>query len=148
MLFPEPDKEQQLKTQAVFNVFLWKELFKKNKKELPKEGLWIQLKNITGIDPATAKNIENKISNWYVEDVKYLPDDFVIVEEDNLEPQFEESKSIALQTDSLLKQTPFSRLSDLGDVKILSFDKYQVSLPKGDLKQEWEKLKQYMDIKL
>lgn len=40
------------------------------------------------------------------------------------------------------------KLNNLVDVEILSFDKYQVLLPKGDLKKEWDKLKKYMDIKL
>ena len=40
------------------------------------------------------------------------------------------------------------KLNNSADVEILSFDKYQIALPKGDLKKEWEKLKKYMDIKL
>ena len=34
------------------------------------------------------------------------------------------------------------------DMETISFDKYEVTLPKGDLLKEWEKLKKYMDIKL
>ena len=30
----------------------------------------------------------------------------------------------------------------------ISFDKYEVILPKGDLSKEWETLKKYMDISL
>ena len=33
-------------------------------------------------------------------------------------------------------------------MEVLSFDRYQIVLPKGDLRKEWEKLKKYMDIKL
>lgn len=34
------------------------------------------------------------------------------------------------------------------DMEVIPFDNYQVILPKGDLKKEWNKLKKYMDIKL
>ena len=33
-------------------------------------------------------------------------------------------------------------------MQTITFDEYEVSLPKGDLKEEWEILKSYMDIKL
>ena len=33
-------------------------------------------------------------------------------------------------------------------METISFDKYEVTLPKGDLSKEWNKLKKYMDIKL
>ena len=96
LLFPEPDREQDLKTQAILNVGLWKELFKKNGKELPQEGLWIQLKNITEVDPATAKKLQNKITNWYLEDMKLVSDDIAIKENDEQEsPQLELRRSSA-----------------------------------------------------
>ena len=33
-------------------------------------------------------------------------------------------------------------------METISFDKYEVTLPKGNLSEEWEILKSYMDIKL
>lgn len=139
LLFPEPEKEQQLKTQAIMNVELWKALFEKNKKDLPKNGLWVQLKNLAGVDPATAKKYENRISNWYTEDMESLPDDFVLDDVDT--EQMEQSEPIRSSTTD-----NNSRLRT--DVETISFDKYEVTLPKGDLSKEWKKLKKYMDIKL
>lgn len=150
LLFPEPDKEQQLRSQAIMNVELWKELFKKNGKALPKEGLWVQLKNIAEVDPATAKKLENKISNWYLEDIAHVPDNIIFPkeqDEDNNQ-QSDTMRSHSLQNTQVTQQIQIPKLNNMNNVEVLSFDKYQVVLPKGDLKKEWNKLKQYMDIKL
>jgi len=148
LLFPEPEKEQSLKTNAIMNVGLWNELFKKNGKKLPKEGLWVQLKNITGDDPATAKKLEDKITNWYLEDMKLVSDDVVIEENNEQSPQSETIRSSSTQGNQMSQQIESSKLNNSSDIEILSFDRFQVALPKGDLKKEWGKLKKYMDIKL
>lgn len=139
LLFPEPDKKQSLTTKAIMNVKLWKELFAINEKELPNEGLWIQLKNIAEVDPPTAKKLEKKIFNWYNEDMKFVSN-YVIIEENteqNSEPQTIRSRS-----------APNKPEIDDGNMEIISFDKYTITLPKGNIKAEWEKLKKYMEIKL
>lgn len=147
LLFPEPEQESHLKIQALLNVGLWKELFKKNKKELPKDGFWIQLKNITDVDPATAKKVENKIANWYTEDMELVSDDLEFIKE-NSDQQPETIRSSPIQDNQMSQQIESSKLNNSSDIEILSFDRFQVALPKGDLKKEWGKLKKYMDIKL
>lgn len=147
ILFPEPDKEQHLKTQAILNVKLWDELFKKNKKELPKNGLWVQLKNITGADPDTAKKAEKKILAWYEIDIELVSEDLALIKENRDQPP-KYIRSSSTQDNQMSQQMESSKLNNSADVEILSFDKYQVLLPKGDLKIEWDKLKKYMDIKL
>lgn len=147
LLFPEPEQESHLKIQALLNVGLWKELFKKNKKELPKDGFWIQLKNITDVDPATAKKVENKIANWYTEDMELVSDDLEFIKE-NSDQQPKTIRSSSIQDNQMSQQIESSKLNNSSDIEILSFDRFQVILPKGDLKKEWGKLKKYMDIKL
>lgn len=148
LLFPEsPDVEQKLKTQAIFNVELWKKIFDKNGKQPPKDGLWVQLKNITDVDPATAKKLENRIYNWYMEDMAIIPDNVEIeIDIDRTEPTT--LRSSTAQEKQMSQQMEIPKLNNSNNVEVLSFDKYQIALPKGDLKKEWEKLKKYMDIKL
>lgn len=76
LLYPEnPELEKKLKTEAIMNVVLWKKLYEKHGKNPPKENLWVSIKNITDVDPATAKKYENRIYAWYTEDVKSYSDE-------------------------------------------------------------------------
>jgi len=140
LLFPESDEtEQELKAKAFFNVTLWKKLFEIYQKSPPKDGLWVQIKNIAEIDPASAKKYENRVYSWYMEDVSGIAEDIVNIEETNVH----KTSSTTLRSSST-RDKHRSRT----DVETISFDKYEVTLPKGDLSKEWEKLKKYMDIKL
>lgn len=149
LLFPEsPEIAQNLKTQAIFNVELWKKIFGKNGKQPPKDGLWVLLRNITDIDPATAKKLENRVYNWYVEDMSIISDDVQIDTNTDQKDSSTTLRSSSTQDKQMSQQMSDPKLNDSLDVEVLSFDKYQIALPKGDLKKEWEKLKKYMDIKL
>ena len=149
LLFPEPDKEQDLKIQAIINVPLWRKLFEKNQRELPKNGLWVQLKNITEVDPATAKKAENRISNWYAEDMELVPEDFVLGDK-NIEqvPQTEPIRSSSTQNTPMQQQLISPPLPSSEDNELIQFGKVSLSLPKKDLKKQWGKLQKYMEIYL
>lgn len=148
MLFPESKEiEQRLKTKAFFNVELWKKLYEKYGKDVPKDGLWVQLKNITEIDPASAKKLENRIYSWYSEDVILVDDQYV--QNPQIESNNDQSESTTTLTSSSVQNIPMSRQrTQSNDRQTIYFDKYEISLPKGDLVKEWEKLKKYMEVKL
>ena len=136
--YPEGNAHQEeLRTKAVLSISLWYELYKKHKKLPPKENFWIQLKNITGMEPKKAQGIQSTVLKWYLEDIAYVQDDSTLVKEDS-DQSSETIKSSTNDNDSRLRI----------DMETISFDKYEVTLPKGDLSKEWEKLKKYMDIKL
>ena len=82
ILYPESDEEKEkMMKKAILNVELWRILFEKNKKQLPQKGLWIQLKNITEVDHATARKYERRIREWYTEDMTLIKDDNLDIEE-------------------------------------------------------------------
>lgn len=148
LLFPEPDKENELRTQAILNVELWQKLFKKYGKELPKAGLWVQLKNMTGIDPDTAKKLENRISNWYTADMELVSDDVVMKEDGEEESQPEDIGSSSTQNNQMKQQSVSLQLQNNEDNELIQFGKVSLVLPKKDLKKQWDKLQKYMEIYL
>lgn len=82
ILYSESDEEKEkMMKKAILNVELWRILFEKNKKQLPQKGLWIQLKNITEVDHATARKYERRIRMWYTEDMTLIKDDNLDIEE-------------------------------------------------------------------
>ena len=136
--YPEGDVHQEeSRTKAILNISLWNELYKKYKKLPPKENFWIQIKNITGMEPKKAQDIQSAILKWYLEDITHVQDNLSLIKEND-------------------DQTPETIRSGLSDnnsrvrtgVETISFDKYEVTLPKGDLAKEWNILKSYMEIKL
>lgn len=145
LLYPENDQIlKKLKTQAIMNVDFWKKIYEKHGKNPPKEGLWVSIKNIADVDPATAHEYENRIYNWYMGDIANITDSEISSASDIANPK--ESKTLSSK-ESNIKQMSQQMLQP-DDIQTIFFDKYQVSLPKGDLAKEWEKLKKYMEIKL
>ncbi len=139
LLFPENDEHDKVsKTNAIFHVPLWKTLYAKYKKNLPSENLWVQLKNITGVQPDESQKAESEIRKWYNEDIAHVSE----------EPLGLGSQSKGLSSTTTQSNQMSQQMAQLNDVQVISFDKYQVSLPKGDLTKEWEKLKKYMEVKL
>lgn len=139
LAYPESQElESQLKTKAVLNVNLWNEIFKKHGKNPPSDSFWVLLKNITGIDPVQAKKIQSLILKWYNEDIANVVEGAMGSESQT--QSLSSTGSQPNQMSQLIVQQP--------DVEVISFDKYKISLPKGDLKKEWAKLKKYMDVKL
>lgn len=134
--YPESDTQQkELRTKSILNISLWSELYKKYKKSPPKENFWIQIKNITGMEPKKAQSVQTQILKWYLDDISHISDGFEI-----------QSKDITLGTP--LDNPMSQQLISSTNTEIISFDRYEVKLPKGDLSKEWKKLKKYMDIKL
>jgi len=144
LCYPDPAKEQVLKNKAILSVSLWNELLEKCGKVPPNNNFWIQLKNIAKAEPNEAQKIENQIKKWYMKDIS-------IVTLDSLgHPILENVENISNNTQDqhLSQSSSQGKQESRTDVETISFDKYEVTLPKGDLLKEWEKLKKYMDIKL
>jgi hypothetical protein len=77
LAYPENDeKEKEFKTQAVLNVSLWKEIYRKYGKNPPSDSFWVILKNIAGIDPSIAKKVESVVRKWYSEDISNISEAF------------------------------------------------------------------------
>lgn len=135
LAYPENEKQEKImKSKAILNVSLWKELYQKFGKSPPADNFWVQIKNITGIEPQEAQGVEKQIRKWYIDDIMYISEDVL---------QSSESK-----TEGLTQNEPNSKPTSQQNMQTIYFDKYQISLPKGDLVKEWEKLKKYMEIKL
>lgn len=66
------DEKNEAVKQAILNIPLWAELYRKFGVNLPKENFWVDLRQITGLEaPDSQKNAE-LVRNDYMEDVKYL----------------------------------------------------------------------------
>ncbi len=147
LLHPRDDAEKKLTlTKSVLNIPLWKEIYQKHGKKPREDNFWAVLMDITKIDPDTAKNSANKILGWYMMDINYVSDSFA--SQDETTSKSETLRSSQTQDTQMSQQMGIPKLNYSNDVEILSFDKYQVALPKGDLSKEWNILKSYMDIKL
>ena len=143
--YPENDSLlEKARTKAVLNVGLWNELYKKFKKTLPQDNLWVHVKNITGIEPKKAQDAQPLILKWYSEDISHVSDDFPA---DLADTQNLDERQPLMSASTHNKAMP-QQIACSADSEIISFDKYQIILPKGDLQKEWEKLKKYMEIKL
>lgn len=57
---------------AIFNIPLWKELYKNFGTILPKENFWANLNKITGLETPDSKKLEDPVRNAYIEDLKNL----------------------------------------------------------------------------
>jgi len=90
------------------------------------------LNDITKIEPDKAKEIGSKIYNRYLEDIEHISDDLVVVEE-NEEQKPQTIRSGSTQENQLSQQIESSKISNSSNIEILSFDRFQVALPKGDL---------------
>ena len=140
LLYPRTDKIKEIaKTKAVLNVELWKLIKDKVGVKPREDNFWSVLVDITKTDPNTAKKEQSKILKWYLEDIELVSEDLI---ESELDISNSDEDQHLSQGSSKGKQEPRT------DVETISFDKYEVTLPKGDLSKEWNILKSYMDIKL
>lgn len=150
LLHPRTDKVKEIaKTKAVLNVDLWKAIRDKVGTKPREDNFWSVLVDITKVNPDTAKKEQSKILKWYMEDIGLMSEDLIESELDigNYD-KVQHLTQGTEQNNQMSQQMESPKLNNFSDVEILSFDKYQIALPKGDLKKEWDKLKKYMDIKL
>jgi len=139
LLFPEsPEQEKNAKQEAILHVSLWSELFDRVKKDPKPDSFWIQLKNITGIDASEAQKNQDQIRKWYLEDMSLVSD-----YAETTSTQSEELRSLKPENMQMSQQ-----MVTLPDSEIIQFDKVVLTLPKKDLKKQWEKLQKYMKIYL
>lgn len=135
LAYPENEKQEIfMKSRAILNVSLWKELYQKFGKSPPADNFWVQIKNITGIEPQEAQRVEKQIRKSYIDDIMNVSEDVL--------------RSSDSKTESLTPNESNNKPVSQQNMQTIYFDKYQISLPKGDLVKEWEKLKKYMEIKL
>ena len=148
ILFPEShDHEAKLKNEAIMNVELWKKLYETNKKDLPKEGLWVQLKNITEVDPATARKYERRINDWYTEDISLISKDFLETK-DVLQTSAKGLTSTEALSSQMAQQLVQPNLGVPEDYEKFELGKSIVTIPKTNIKKEWDKVKRMIDIYL
>lgn len=128
LLFPEsPEIAQNLKSEAIFNVELWRKLFEKNRKAPPKDGLWVQLRNITEIDPATAKKLENRIYTWYMEDISNISDNIQIDLNSDQEDSSTTLRSSMAKSKQMSQQMAIPDVSSLGQLIVPSMGTIEIN---------------------
>lgn len=151
LLYPESiEMEKRLKTRAIMNVGLWKAIFEIHGKNPPKEGLWVSIKNITEVEPLTAKEYENRVYSWYMQDIALVSDEYLenkpASNEDQKSTKVEEPKTLSSITskNSVLAQV----LANPDSIEKFEVGKSLVCLPKEEIVKEWEKIKKMIDIYL
>jgi len=148
LLYPEnPELEKKLKTEAVMNVELWKKLYEKHGKNPPKESLWVSIKSITEVDPATARKYENRIYDWYTEDMTLISGELIntgLSKSETLRSSLPKDKQMSQQmivTDSL-PENSFGRvqLSKGGYIDVI--DETTLNIAKSYIKLLEQKIKE------
>ena len=152
LAYPDPQKEDALKTKSVLHVALWNEIFKKYGKDPPTDTFWIQLRNITNIDPKEAQKIQSQIRKWYVDDIALVKLDELghpILDISNDTTQSQKGESLrSSHGNSKPLQQQLTPLQISEDNVIIPFGKASLSLPKKDLKKQWERLQKHMELYL
>lgn len=142
--YPEsPEQEDLARKKAIFNVGLWKELYKQVENNPPVE-FWLPLSKAAKIDAPTAQKHQQLIKKWYIEDIGLLPLTVLTGSGYLEEAESEPLRSTKTQTPSMQQQ-----IIQSSDVEIIPFaNRYAVTMPKGDLKKEWKMLQKYMELYL
>ena len=147
LLYPENEKQEKiLKTKAILNVTLWKELYQKFQKSPPVDNFWVQIKNITGIEPQQAQDVEKQVRKWYLEDVTHISDEILseIVDgkAEGLRSNGTNTKQMSQQLASSIDPNSFGRLSvkGIGDIDLTDAD--TITLAESALKILRKKLPQ------
>jgi hypothetical protein len=78
LAYPPSDeyKRNTLLKEAVFNVPLWKEIFKRRGKKIDDE-FWYTLQDITKAESPDIHKVEKQIRRWYLEDILLVPDEII-----------------------------------------------------------------------
>jgi hypothetical protein len=67
----DDEKNESIK-QAILNIPLWAELYRKFGVNLPKDNFWVDLKQITGMEAPDSQKLAESVRNAYYDDVKTL----------------------------------------------------------------------------
>jgi hypothetical protein len=101
--YPEsPEQEDRARKKAIFNVTLWRELYKQVGKNPPAE-FWIPLKTAAGVDAPSAQKNAPIIKKWYLEDIGLVPDDVL---KESIYGESAETKGLSSNNDN---STPVSQ---------------------------------------
>jgi hypothetical protein len=126
LAYPENEiHEKNMKNKAILNVSLWKELYQKYQKLLPTDSFWVNLKNITGIEPQEAQIVEKQIKKWYVEDISNVSEDLLNpFESKDLSLKETNTKQMAQQLSPSVDPNSFGRLTikGIGDIDLTDDD--------------------------
>jgi len=139
LTYPE-DEEKLMKAivEAVKNIPLWKiffDTFTAKGEDLPKDTLWMNLRQIVGEDklpPEEAKNKAKILRKAYFEDIKYYKPEF--------KPKKEEDE---MKADKVDKDMAISK-----GLEEFKFGSVKIFLPKEKTIDAWKKTKKMMDIYL
>lgn len=145
MAYPESSyEEDEARRKAIFNVGLWKELYRNIGKNIPAD-FWIILKNVSNVDAPTAKKSQSIIKKWYAEDIGLLPDSVLVSSLHDVEKDLtaRSSAGTIVQSKMLEQQNLINPNNEL-----IQFDKVSLSIPKKDIVKRWNKLQKYMEIYL
>jgi hypothetical protein len=142
LAYPESEMDGKMALkEAVLNVPLWAELFKRFGKSPPSENLWVQIKNSTGVEPKLAQSRESQIRKWYLEDISQISGDVISVDsQKSFMPPHANSKIMERSA------TTGTRLLE-PTIEIPFGMKYSVRIPeKMNPKQAFEQIKKYMEL--
>ena len=116
LAYPENDAQQtRNREKAVLNVELWKEIQKKFPNSPPqKNTFWVSLKNITGIEPQKAQEIQSRVLKWYEADMIYVSRTNNVLEQN---ASSNEPSSLA-QNNQTAQQLEISQTASLGKLAI------------------------------
>lgn len=94
--YPEsPDHEDASRKKAIFNVELWRQLYRLVGRSPSQENFWLQLKNAAGIDAPEAQQNANLVRKWYMEDISLVPDNVLQSEDVDNDTLSTSSKSLS-----------------------------------------------------
>ena len=140
--YPESSQEDRIRKEAIFNIALWKQLYKQIQDQPPAE-FWVTLKNVAGVDAPTAQKYASLIRKWYLEDIGIIPKE-ILESNDSVSQDLRSPET----NDSKIQQKSNSSLDNNENNELIKFGHVALSLPKRDLKKQWMKLQKYMEIYL
>ncbi len=152
LAYPENERQEKiLKNKAILNVSLWKELYQKSQKSPPSDNFWVQIKNITGIEPQEAKNVEIQVRKWYVEDVGHISED-LLSESPEVSTQTSQPQDLSFgspKSNTMSQQMVQSTRQIPENIEEIPFgDDITIRLPKNNIEQAWEFAQEYMKVYL
>jgi hypothetical protein len=141
LAYPENDNARKhAMKEAILNIFIWSELYKRFKKNIPSENLWVQIRNISGIEAPLAQKLESQIRKTYLEDISQISEELVEANENRKSYSSEDTKTTMSLTSDLIDRNKLEKIPFGKDILIF--------LPKDNLRKSWEKAQKYMELYL
>lgn len=119
---------------SVTSIPLWKELYEKYTKvgkDLPTSDFWLDLRQICHVSPEEAQNKAEMIRKAYLEDIT------------DIEPSNGGGSSM---DDDMIADQARKASQVVKELSFLTDGGIELRLPKGELREKWEKYKKMIDI--